>query len=182
MARWSDWRESDVREGAAMKNFCCVIVLVLCMLAFPAVAQFPDCEDFVYALVVDGQVQVFHEGAVYNCCPERFDYAVDVVGSTILVTETEIEGEPCDCDCCFDLKVTILDLAPGTYDLNFSWYDYYVWEWAVWLLEVTVPDLGQPGDPVVGDVLKSDCYWNTTGVGEPGYRVETWGLIKALYR
>jgi len=164
-----------------MNKSTLLLALVLFVSTAPALAQFPDCEDFVNALVFNGQVQVFHEGAVYNCCPDRFDYAVDVVGSSILVTETEVEGEPCDCDCCFDLQMTILDLAPGTYDLTFTWYDYHVWEWAVWLLEVTVPDLGQPADPSVGDVLKSDCYWQTTSVEEPQFRIQTWGLIKALY-
>jgi len=167
-----------------MKCFFGTFTLFLLMLwiAIPVNAQEPVCEDLIYAEVIEGDVHLFHEGAVYNCCPDHFAYTVDVTGSEVLVTEFEIEGEPCDCVCCFDLKVVILDLAPGAYEVTFRWYDYGAWVWQEWLLEVTVPDLGQPDDPAVGDVLKSECYWDTTGVGEPEVRLDSWGMIKALYR
>jgi hypothetical protein len=159
---------------------------VACLIfAFPAWAQVEWCDDYLYSSVQQGALTLFHNGSEYNCCPERFDYEVDVHGGQITVTETEILEMPCDCICCYDLSVKIEDLVPGAYTVVFRWYDYGDYQWEEWLLEVIVPDEGQTGDPQVTDLWRSDCYWEPTAVPEddpPLHEVGSWGAIKALYR
>jgi len=164
------------------------LALLACLLlAGAASAQWMECDDTVYTEIDGNSLTVHHHGALYNCCPDPFSYAVVQEDNQILVTETEILSNPCFCICCFDLSVTIEDLAPGTYDLVFTWYDYESSEWLEVVLNVVVPDMGQPWAPVVASTYLSDCYHEPTAVpDDPGNaappKLRTWGLIKALYR
>jgi hypothetical protein len=153
---------------------------------FPAAAQSPLCDDFIYAVVDEGNLALHHQGAEYNCCPIGFTYDFSFEGETLRVTESEILPEPCDCNCCFDLVARLADVPPGQYSVIFKWFNYESWSWQEWLLEVSVPEAGQTGDPVLAAVNQSDCYWETTGVetspAPPGPSPATWGTLKATYR
>ena len=46
-----------------------------------------------------------HRAAMYNCCPEPVVHQVAVLDRLITVTEWAGVDSPCDCICCFDLKV-----------------------------------------------------------------------------
>jgi hypothetical protein len=37
---------------------------------------------------------------------------------------TEVLTMPCDCQCCYEVEATVVDLAPGEYTVEFCWYDY----------------------------------------------------------
>jgi hypothetical protein len=148
---------------------------------FPAWAQ-ETCTDSVFAWVGGDHVRVFHTGALYNCCPTRFDYDVFVEWSSILVVENEILENPCYCVCCIDLETEIEGLAPGAYVLVFRWYDYETYEWRDWPLEIEVDDVGQgTPEPSVARAWFSDCYGSSAGVAEEEPPT-TWGMIKSLYR
>jgi hypothetical protein len=155
-----------------------LVLSLLCIgIAPPASAQIA-CRDSVYALVSDGTMQVFHEGATYNCCP-TFAYEVELSGDQIQIYETEVESL-CDCICCMDLDVTVESVPPGEYTVEFHWFDYETQGSRVWELVVSVGDAGQGGDPVVARFGKSDCYDPAAGVAEDA--ADTWTMIKALYR
>ncbi len=169
--------------------FRAVILIILLALAGTGFAQPVDCEDEVYAVVDGGTVTVFHDGAVYNCCPDPFEYTVEVAGDQILVVETEVLSNPCFCICCFDLFVEIEDVAPGDYTLTFTWYDYETMEWLDWILPVSVPDAGQGSEARVAATYLSDCYADPTGVpgddgpgNQPPLKPGSWGDVKALFR
>jgi hypothetical protein len=172
-----------------LRSLVCVLVCVVVCAGWgdQVVAQPPDCEDEVYAVVEGSTVTVYHDGAEYNCCPDPFEYSVTQDDSLIVVVEYEILTNPCFCICCFDLSVAIEDLAPGVYYLIFSWFNYGTEEWQEIVLDVAIPAVGQTGEPLVASVYRSDCYWGATDVpGDPPWPPEdvevTWGLIKALYR
>ncbi len=142
-----------------------------------------DADD-VYAVVDEGTITVYHDATLYNCCPEYFDFEVSQEEMVIRVRETEILEEPCDCLCCYNLAIAIEDVAPGDYLLAFMWFDYETAVWQEWLLEVTVPDEGQGGELVVGDVTNSGCVeaMDVPESGDPADHGDTWGRIKKLYR
>lgn len=159
------------------RTAACVLTVLLAA-AVPARAQ-DACEDSIYATVEGSTIDVFHDGATYNCCP-TFGYTVDQIGDRIIVREVEVEGL-CDCICCMDLSVAIEDVAPGEYTIEFHWFEYGLWEWWVWEIPVTVPDVGQgAGDPSVLAFQKSECYTHTAVFqAKP---LKSWGMIKAMYR
>ncbi|MCK4546457.1 MAG: hypothetical protein KAW17_03355 [Candidatus Eisenbacteria sp.] len=152
--------------------------LLFAVLPSAAQAQF-DCSDSVFAYVDGGSIRVVHMGALYNCCPTRFDYDVTVEEEQITVVEVEILENPCYCICCMDLATAIEDVPPGEYVLDFHWYEYETYEWRVWYLDVSVPDVGQMGDYFVAWSNHSDCY-GTTGISDED--PPTWGMIKEMYR
>lgn len=169
-----------------MRMWIVMMSLLACVtLVVPAGAQWMECDDEVYAVVEGSTVTVHHVGALYNCCPDPFEYTVSQDDVVIEVVETEVLNNPCFCICCFDLLVQIEDLAPGGYSLIFHWFDYEAGEWLNVALDVVVPDQGQMGDPYVASTYLSDCYTAPTGVpGEPitpSPMTESWGQIKALY-
>lgn len=166
-----------------------VVWMTLVLAALPSTAhgQYLWCEnaDQIYADVVDSTITVHHVAAVYNCCPDGFDYAVTLLGNRIDVTETEILSNPCLCLCCYNLSAEIEPVAPGAYTLAFHWSDYETGGWQVREIPVVVPG-GQPGStPAITGVTVSDCL-DRTGAGDPGQapapRGSTWGAIKIVYR
>jgi hypothetical protein len=142
--------------------------------------------DEVHARVDEDALIIFHDAALYNCCPDPFDYTVSLEGSTIRVRESEVLTEPCYCICCFDLAVTIEGLPPGDYELEFSWYDYEGEAWLARWLEVAIPDAGQAHLPAVADRYNSGCLAAQavpeTASPEPDdEEPPSWGRIKALF-
>ncbi len=143
--------------------------------------------DVVRADVEGSTVTVFHDAALYNCCPDAFEYAVTQNGNQILVEEAEILTVGCLCLCCYDLSVVIEDVAPGDYLIVFRWDDYETGQWQERIVEITVPDVGQGGDAAVAGVFGLTCLDEPTAVpedddpeGETSQK-KSWGEIKADY-
>jgi hypothetical protein len=166
-----------VKEGEAMRSAGIVsFMLLLSCGVIPAEAQ-QECVDNVYAAVEGSTIRVFHDGATYNCCPV-FDYALSSVGERITVHECEIEAA-CDCECCMDLEVTIADVPPGDYIIEFHWFEYDSSEWVMVELEVSIG--GDQGNvPVLANFSHSDCYDPATAT--PDEPATSWSVLKAIYR
>ncbi len=103
--------------------FCCLILIAI---TDPAPCQMGWCwgQDYFRTSVETGVVTIIHENALYNCCPDRFDYAIAQEGNQISVVETEVVSIPCACLCCYALPVAVGPLPPGQYQIDFSWHDY----------------------------------------------------------
>jgi len=166
------------------------LFLITCLLTFllPTVAAADHhwCvgEDEVYVEVdpISADVLVFHDSALYNCCPDPITYEVHFGDATLFIVEHVAADPPCDCNCCMNLGVTIPDAQPGPWQVTFSWLDEETQVWTYWYGQITVPDVGQgyvPGDPVT---TSSGCL-DTTGMEEdPESQDSTWSAIKAIYR
>ncbi|MCK4414801.1 MAG: hypothetical protein KAY32_14800 [Candidatus Eisenbacteria sp.] len=167
-----------------------ILVTALTAAAAPAHAQDFDLwcweADEVHARVEGATIAVFHDATVYNCCPDPFEYEIVLEENVIRVREVEVLSNPCYCICCFDLAVTIEDVPPGDYTLEFTWYDYEERDWLVRLLDVSVPDAGQADLPAVGETYSSGCIEaqsvpDSAGPNEDDQRSPTWGRIKSLF-
>jgi len=171
----------------------CICLLILLTMAVgyssSAAQDYLWCADgdTVYAEVIESTITVHHDAAVYNCCPEPFQYDVSLQDGVIEIREVEVLENPCFCICCFDLSVEIEDVAPGSHQVLFSWFDYETDQWREWYLEVHVPDVDQNEGMTVIAVSEPDCV-ELTGVNEeaqpeePGFGVDSWGRIKIRYR
>lgn len=85
----------------------------------------PPCGDDEIMFTVEGGIlYVLHENAMYNCCPDDIIISLSVEGNVLLLTEEEILTEPCYCLCCYNVEATVIDLAPGTYIVEFCWFEY----------------------------------------------------------
>jgi hypothetical protein len=158
----------------------CLIAVAALVLPGTPVAAWPPCDDFIWAEVENSTVTIHHDGALYNCCTDGFDYAVSQQGAVIQVVETEILTNPCYCVCCMDNFVIIEGIAPGEYTVLFTWYDYETDDWLEWPLEIFVPDVGQGGSATLARSGSSGCYDPTTAQGG-GTESATWGRVKARY-
>jgi hypothetical protein len=157
-----------------------LIVLVIGSAGY-AVAQW-DCEDEIYAVVEEDCITVHHIGALYNCCPTRFDYDITLEEPLITVVETEnLEGGGCWCVCCMDLAIGIDAVPPGEYTLEFRWFDYEGQEWLSVLLDVIVEDWGQVSDLHLAWSDYSDCY-GTTDTGDEDPPAFSWGMVKLMFK
>jgi C1A family cysteine protease len=85
----------------------------------------PWCDDDEVELTVEpGTLHLLHHNATYNCCPDDIIISLSVDGSVLRLTEEEILTIPCNCICCYDVRASIINLAPGLYTVEFCWYDY----------------------------------------------------------
>jgi hypothetical protein len=111
----------------------------------------PCVEEDELVLTVEGtSLHVLHRNATYNCCPEDIVISLTVQGNLLILTEEEfLLWGGCDCWCCYDVEATVVDLAPGTYTVEFCWFDYETWQVQCCTDEIEVP--GLPGDPPRGD-------------------------------
>jgi len=165
-----------------MKRLLCCGGVLACILCVPSAFAWPGCEEDWFDTEVAGSaVTIFHNDAAYNCCPDDFEYTVEVQGTEILVLEREILTDPCACLCCYDLSVVIEDLAPGEYTLLFTWHDSESGEWEMWSDTIVIPDVGQGGAAHVTGWTNSGCL-DPNPVDDPEVESSPWGQVKAKYR
>jgi hypothetical protein len=159
-----------------------IAMLAALLLAAPAVAQYLWCDDAdVVRVDVDGAtVTVIHEAAVYNCCPDPFQYDVSWEGDRLLVTEHEVLTYPCYCICCFDLFATVENAPPGEWVLVFTWWNYESNGWMQVEVPFTVEDVGQGGPALMGPTDDSGCL-NSSDVDDVP-TTTAWGQVKTIYR
>ena len=135
--------------------------------------------DEILVEVSGDTLHLFHHAALLNCCPDPITYEVEVGDATILVEERSLYV--CDCDCCYDLAVTLVDVPPGPWNVLYRWFDIEIWDWAERVLEITVPDVGQGPEPAVLEQASYGCLEAAVVPGQPAERLH-WGVIKARYQ
>lgn len=64
-------------------------------------------------------LELTHENAGFNCCPDDIGADISVRGGLIVISEWE-RNAPCDCNCLYDIEMVIEDLQPGAYTLSFE--------------------------------------------------------------
>ena len=158
-----------------------LLVSVIFTTAAPGALAWPGCEEDVLGAVVSGDtLTVYHDAATYNCCMDGVEYTVAQDDSSIQIQETEIVPIPCACLCCYDVSVQVVDLAPGTYTLVFTWDDYDTGQWEDWTEEIIVLGNGQ-GGPTVATATNSGCI-DPAVDSEFGIASDSWGRVRSLYR
>jgi hypothetical protein len=73
-----------------------------------------EIESIKFKSINNMQLEVFHNNALFNCCPGKIFAECHIVGDTINIVENETENS-CDCVCPYDLVYTIDNLMPKTY-------------------------------------------------------------------
>jgi hypothetical protein len=82
-------------------------------------------DDVVEFAAGPATLDVTHWNATYNCCQDDIAVSASLVGNDLTLTEEEIPpGGLCDCICCFNVEATVVDLAAGTYSVEYCWLDY----------------------------------------------------------
>jgi hypothetical protein len=162
-----------------MRSFLPVMLLIATIVA-PAVAdEYLWCidEDVVSAEVdpVTAVITIFHDAALYNCCPDPISYDVQFGAMTFFVVEQVAADPPCDCDCCYDLAARIIGASPGDWFITFSWLNLETGVWLQWHGGVVVPNVGQELSGEV-EIVNSGCL-SSIDVAQ-----STWGALKSLYR
>jgi len=64
-------------------------------------------------------LQIIHINTVQNCCLDEIKVIMEVDGNILRVKEDPVESAPCDCECCYNVASTIIDLSPGVYVLEY---------------------------------------------------------------
>jgi len=150
-------------------------ILILLPLASQAQQWCWDGDEFVIE-VLDGKVIIQHKADLINCCPDPITWDIAVGDATTFIQENW--ASPCDCDCCYDLQVTLADVGPGPWILRYSWYDIESGGWVDEEFFIEMPDAGQGYETYVYDQDESGCL-EATSVPEPMDR--SWSTVKTLY-
>ncbi|MEZ5358693.1 MAG: dockerin type I domain-containing protein [Candidatus Zixiibacteriota bacterium] len=74
-----------------------------------------ECIDWEYDGISTLSIQ--HINAVFNCCLQDFAVEINVMSSTITITEIESDELMCDCICRFDVEYDVLGIEPGVYTI-----------------------------------------------------------------
>ncbi len=64
-------------------------------------------------------LELTHENAAFNCCPEEIGADISIDGGLIVISEWERDAL-CDCNCLYDVEMVIEQLQPGAYTIAFE--------------------------------------------------------------
>jgi hypothetical protein len=151
------------------------LLVVAALLALASTAAAQECDEQVLFEVSDGQIDVMHSQALYNCC-SWIEFELLQTALEIDIFEREqLMGGGCDCLCCFDMTVSVAGLAPGDYTVriwknceHLGGIDVLYGTWSVHVEGYSEPFIDSNYIPCA----------ETGAPEEP----RTWGTIKALYR
>ncbi len=142
----------------------------------------PFCDDW---LVVESEADIVtavHMGGEYNCCPDHFEYSVELVEDRIEIIETEIlPDDICVCMCCWNTTVAVEDVPPGDWLVHFHYWDNETGMMAELVGSVHVGGSGQGAAFAVLDNWDSGCLAIGTSAQE-GFESSSWGRVKALWK
>ena len=62
-------------------------------------------------------LDLVHENAGFNCCPESIHAAISIQNQIITVSESETRAA-CDCNCLYDLHMRIANVVPDRYTIQ----------------------------------------------------------------
>ena len=102
--------------------------------------QYPFCDEEVFDFDIgNSELGIIHKNATYNCCPDEIAVELEVVGNVLHFTEREVLTAPCLCLCCFDVTTKVADLAPGTYTVEYCFFDYERHAEICYIAEIVIP-------------------------------------------
>lgn len=97
----------------------------------------PSDQDCIqYKWVSGDSLRITHVNAGFNCCPGGFRIELNVVGDTLVISESE-NASLCDCNCLFDLKYNLSGISRDT-----------------WWIRIREQYVQQPGDEKI--LFKAD--------------------------
>ena len=168
-----------------------IVILAILLMPVATLAQgYYWCSnaDEVWAEVQGTSVVFHHDAALYNCCPNPFEYQVTWENGQLVVIEDEILINGCWCQCCYDLEIRIDDLPAGDSTVVFRWYDEETNVWVDAEIDISIPNTDEPeslpGEKVqIGDYWQSACLASAAPVpDEPDPTAHTWDRLKSWYR
>lgn len=165
----------------------CILFLLMCLGVSSARADFSylwcDDADEVSAAVDpgNGDITLYHDAALYNCCPEPPVFTVVQEDGILHVWEQVDEAAPCDCNCCYDLQVTVADVTAGEWTVVYGWFDLETGAPVEVELTVSVPDVGAGSIPAVFAPTSTECLASSTVTDDEDPFV-SWGALKGRYR
>lgn len=81
------------------------------------IADTLSCVDYLYDST-SHELSVIHINSGFNCCPGKLSCEITTNQDTIFVREYEKKAA-CDCDCLYDLFISINGVEPGVYVMKF---------------------------------------------------------------
>lgn len=81
------------------------------------IADTLSCVDYLYDST-SRELSVIHINSGFNCCPGKLSCGITTNQDTIFVREYEKKAA-CDCDCLYDLFISIKGVEPDVYVMKF---------------------------------------------------------------
>jgi len=87
--------------------------------------DYPWCDDDSFEFTTGpGTLHTVHRSATYWCDQADIQVSASLTGNLLRLTEREIDPQPTDCLCCYDVEATVIDLPAGSYTVEYCWLDY----------------------------------------------------------
>lgn len=98
-----------------------------------------SCISYSYD-ILSKTLSFTHINAGFNCCPDKLSCDIDIIGDTLIIYEIESTSY-CDCDCLFDLEISVEGLESRRYIVKIV--EPYCGDQRKLIFEASLPD-----DPV----------------------------------
>ncbi|UCG60422.1 MAG: hypothetical protein JSV52_08785 [Candidatus Zixiibacteriota bacterium] len=79
----------------------------------------PSCILYSYNDTTN-TLSIRHENAIFNCCIDEITAEFTVIDNVIVISEDDVESDPCDCVCPYDVDIEISNLPAGYYLVIFT--------------------------------------------------------------
>lgn len=77
----------------------------------------------------NGNLDIDHMNALFNCCPGEIHGEVQINGHTIVIREDETQAG-CHCNCHYNLEFQVTNLQAGNYTIQVACFDGRVLEFS----------------------------------------------------
>lgn len=126
---------------------CLLPALVTLLIILSPVTVLAQGQDLFHAeVLVGGDLYVQHLNSFHNCCMP-IAHETSVEGFTIYITEIEPFINACWCLCYFDVDLTIENLPPGLYTIEYTWdadEGISTEDWQIEIWTIVMPDFNPP--------------------------------------
>lgn len=77
----------------------------------------PEKSCIAYSYDGDSLLTLVHYNAGFNCCPESFEFDIEVKGDSLIIREEDAK-QGCKCNCLYNVEIKVHNLPADSYHVR----------------------------------------------------------------